>query len=262
MHTSANARFREEYAAHRAAEGRAYSGEQLRSLPYLDSGPLARQWAVRARSYEVFMHAVLTPLALRAGRPLSIVDLGAGNGWLSRHMAHAGHKPIAIDIRTDDVDGLGAARFEESFPLVAASFDELPLQSESIDLAVFNASLHYAQDLSRTIAEAVRILRPHGTIAIIDSPFYRLESEGQAMVAEKLASGDTQFGSRVHTLLEIPFIEFLTRERLARASATLGLQWQRHRVRYPLWYELRPFTALLHKRRAPSRFDVWQAMLP
>ena len=45
----------------------------------------------------------------------------------------------------------------------------------------------------------------------------------------------------------------------AAASRGLGLAWRRHRVRYPLWYELRPLVARLRGRRAPSRFDLWEA---
>ena len=41
--------------------------------------------------------------------PLHLVDLGVGNGWLSYRAALAGHRATAIDIREDDVDGLGAA---------------------------------------------------------------------------------------------------------------------------------------------------------
>jgi hypothetical protein len=62
------------------------------------------------------------------------------------------------------------------------------------------------------------------------------------------------------TLLTPPFIEYLTRERLNSASD--NLVWQRHRVRYPLWYELRPIVARLRRRRPPSRFDLWECVVP
>jgi hypothetical protein len=58
----------------------------------------------------------------------------------------------------------------------------------------------------------------------------------------------------------LPFIEFLTRERLRRACPTLA--WSRQRVRYPLAYELRPLIAALTGRRRPSRFDLWVARRP
>ncbi len=95
---------------------------------------------------------------------------------------------------------------------------------------------------------------------ILDSPFYRRESDGLAMIAEKKRGAGERFGASAQALMAIPFIEFLTRERLARAAPELA--WRRHRVRYPLSYELRPVRAALLGRRPPSRFDLWTAERP
>jgi ubiquinone/menaquinone biosynthesis C-methylase UbiE len=160
---------------------------------------------------------------------------------------------LAIDVRDDAVDGLGAAeelRRVSRFESAVASFDAVPVPDASADLAVFNASLHYSSDLPATLAEAVRCVRPGGWAAIVDSPFYRRTGDGEAMVREKRATPG---------LAALDCIEFLTRGRLAEAS---DLAWTRHRVRYPLWYELRPLLALLKGARAPSRFDLWTARVP
>ena len=82
------------------------------------------------------------------------------------------------------------------------------------------------------------------------------------MVAEKRRHASARFGDRAGDLVALPFVEYLTRERLAEASAPLGLRWRRHRVRYPLAYELRPLIALLRRRRTPSRFDLWECTVP
>ncbi|MET0395672.1 MAG: class I SAM-dependent methyltransferase [Longimicrobiaceae bacterium] len=261
------ARFRAEYGAHRAAEGRGHDGAELLALPYLRAGPLARQWAVRARSYDAFVRRVLAPAAAERGGPVRLLDLGAGNGWLCRRAALAGHRAVALDLREDDVDGLGAAgRYLEDAPglfgRVAASFDALPFPAGSFDVAVFNASLHYALELRSVLAEAARVVRPGGRLAVVDSPFYAREAEGAAMIAEKRREAERRFGGRAAVLLALPFVEFLTRERLDAASAGLGLAWRRRRVAYPLWYELRPLLARLRRRRRPSRFDLWHATVP
>ena len=262
-----SAAFAETYAEHRAAEGRGYSGQALRDLPYVESGPLARQWAVRARSFAALRGHLVAPMARRLGRPLEIADLGAGNGWLSHRLARDGHSAIAIDIRDDAVDGLGAARALQALVpnrmrLLQAGFDAVPLPDASVDVALFNAALHYSLDLATTLAEARRLVRPGGLLAIVDSPFYASEQAGAAMVAEKQHAAATTFGPRAEALLAPPFIEFLTPERLAEASRPLGLAWQRRRVLYPLWYEARPLLAALRRQRAPSRFDIWWAARP
>ena len=264
---SAAARFRAEYGAHRAAEGRGHAGDELLALPYLADGPLAKQWAVRARTFDAFVARVLRPAAAERGGRLAVLDLGAGNGWLCRRAALAGHTAVALDVRDDDVDGLGAARgyLAETpglFHRVCASFDALPLRPGSFDVAVFNASLHYAIDLAAVLAQAAGVVRPGGRLAILDSPFYSRDAAGAAMVAEKRAHAARRFGERADALLALPFVEYLTPARLADASAGLGLAWRRHRVRYPLWYEARPLVARLRGRRTPSRFDLWSTDVP
>ena len=254
-------RFRSAYAEHRAAEGRGSGGAaEVMALPYLRTGPHARGWRVRACTFDRFVESVMKPAVRAAGRPLRVLDAGAGNGWLCNRIAGMGHEAVALDVRTDDVDGLGAARgCESAFARVAAAFEALPVRDGTFDMVVFNAALHYAQSLDAVLAEAVRAVAAGGRIVVLDSPFYTHEADGDAMVAQKRAHATTQFGDRAGDLLALPFIEFLTHERLADASAPLGLEWRRHRVRYPLWYEARPLVARVRRRRAPSRFDVWEA---
>lgn len=262
-------RFRGAYGAHRAEEGRGSGGTaELLALPYLRTGSQARAWGVRARSFDVLVDRVVTPQARAAGaRALRLLDAGAGNGWLCYRLTRLGHDAVALDIRDDDVDGLGAAagyrdELEPMFASVAAGFEQLPIRSGIFDIVVFNASLHYAQSLDSVLAEAVRVTHPGGRIVVLDSPFYADEFDGAAMAAEKRAQADVRFGERAGDLLGLPFIEFLTLQRLEDASAAPRLRWRRHRVRYPLWYEARPLIARLRRRRAPSRFDVWEAIVP
>jgi SAM-dependent methyltransferase len=261
MMTGATAQFLSDYARQRAAEGRDYRGEKLWSLPYLKRGPLARQWAVRARSYEAFICHLILPAPGR----LRILDLGAGNGWLCHRLARQGHEAVALDIRDDDIDGLGAARqfLNETpglFTCILASFDDLPLPAARFDIVLFNASLHYATDLPRVLSQARRVTKSGGTLAILDSPFYARDGDGDAMVAEKHALGKSRFGDRAQSLLSQKFIEYLTPEKLGAASPDLS--WTCHPVRYPLWYEMRPLLARIKGARPPSRFDLWTAVAP
>jgi len=262
---STAARFRTAYAEHRAEEGRGRGGlGELLALPYLRGGPLAREWAVRARTFERFMRTVLGPREqARTAGPLRVLDLGAGNGWLCFRLALRGHHCVALDWRRDEVDGLRAGtpyltRLGSGFARVAASFDAVPLR-RAFDLVVFNAAIHYATSLEAALAEATRVTRPGGQLVILDSPFYSRAGDGDQMVAEKQHTARRQWGTRAAALLALPVIEYLTPARLTAASAPYGLAWRRHRVRYPLWYEVRPIVARLRGWRRPSRFDLWEA---
>ena len=258
-------RFREAYAAQRASEGRGLSAVDAQTLPYVTEGALVRQWAVRARSFETFECRVLRPLQRRADAyatgALRLLDLGAGNGWLAHRATLAGAEALALDVRDDGVDGLGAAPRDSSIARVVASFEAIPLCDASFDVVVFNASLHYAEELRRALGEARRVLRPTGRIVVLDSPFYRDAKHGEEMLREKREDARRRFGDRADALMALAVVEYLTRERLAEASRGLGLApWRRHRVFYPLWYELRAVRAALRGERPPSRFDVWEAV--
>ncbi len=266
VHASPAARFRRAYAEQRAAEGRGAGGTaELLALPYLRSGPTAWQWRIRCRTFDRFLRTVVAPMTGDRHHALRVLDLGAGNGWLCYRLARLGHRPIAIDVRCDDVDGLGAGRAYDAvlprpFQRIAASFDSLPLLSDCADLVVFNASLHYSPDLSATVSAARTCVRTGGRIAILDSPFYHREEDGAAMVREKRRGAARLFGERANDLAGLVFVEFLTPDRLAQAAP--DLRWKRHRVLYPPHYELRQLRARLLRRRTPSRFDLWECTVP
>jgi len=252
------------YAALRAREGRGASETERLALPYGTSGPLAPQWRIRARTFDRFVGSVLAPMERAKGRPLALLDLGAGDGWLSARMAARGHRAVALDARVDAVDGLAAARVfsrrrTPAFGRVAARFEELPLAAGSFDLALFNASLHYAPDLSRVLEGARRVVRPGGAVAILDSPFYRSEKAGDAMLRERERTTRAAFPDLADGLLALGSIEYLTPARLDAAALPLDLRFRRVRVLYPLAYELRGLRALLSRARPPSRFDLWVA---
>ena len=256
-------RWERAYAALREREGRSDPEVRL-GRPYLMQGPLAAQWRIRARTYDRFVAAVLAPFERKAGRPLSILDLGAGDGWLAARMAGRGHRAVALDVRLDAVDGLAAGALlarqrEGHFGRVAASFEALPTSRATFDLAVFNASIHYAADLPLVLSEARRAVRGGGRIVLLDSPFYRSAEAGEAMVRQKERQTRETLPDLAEDLLARPSIEYLTRERLGAAAAPSNLAFRRIRVLYPFSYELRGVHALLRRDRPPSRFDVWVA---
>ena len=246
--SSLQSRFRAAYGEQRAAEGRALNRELMRELPYLSVGRLAGQWAVRARTFDAFVTRIVQPMARRLARPLRVLDLGAGNGWLSWRMSLAGHEAVAVDLRDDRVDGLGAA---EAYLETDGRFERVMQRCIEHDDVEIAAALRDARHTARAGAR----------IVILDSPFYAREADGERMLEEKRREAMMRFAERAEALMSLPFVEYLTRARLAAASEGLGLAWRRHRVRYPLRYELRPLVARVRGHRTPSRFDLWEAVV-
>jgi SAM-dependent methyltransferase len=232
------------------------------SLPDPDlSGALGKQWKIRRRTFLHIVREILVPLASRLGRPLDILDLGAGNGWLSYRLSVMGHRPVAVDLLTNDRDGLGAARhyaahLPRMFPRVRADLNHLPFDSASFDLAIFNASFHYSEDFTATLGEALRCVRPGAPVVIADTPWYRLERSGAEMVAEKHANFFATYGFASNSLRSQ---EFLTPQRLSALATSLHVRWRVLKPWYGLNWAMRPLRAKLQRRRTPSKFRIFVA---
>jgi uncharacterized protein YbaR (Trm112 family) len=92
---AALAQFRQEYETVRRQEGRGSDDPAFyRALPFV-ADPA---WAGRGHSYKGLLAQVIRPFAQKAQRPLRILDVGAGNGWLSHRLAAEGHVLTAVDL--------------------------------------------------------------------------------------------------------------------------------------------------------------------
>ncbi len=256
MDPAARRTFLEQYAVIRRAEGRGSNNpDYYRALPFHDlSGRNAVQWEIRARSYRHFERTILPDLERKAKRPLRILDLGAGNGWMSNRLRQRGHRPVAIDIFTDPLDGLGALAHYQTRPDgVAAEFNVLPIRDESIDVAIFNSSFHYSSDYRRTLNEVRRCLRRDGCFLVIDSPVYEQPGHGEQMRAERQDFFARTYGFRSESLGSI---EYLDEPLLASLATELSIDWQRSYPWYGWRWALRPWQARREGRRPPSRFFI------
>ncbi len=260
--TASNTRhkFLEDYRVIRSAEGRgSEESGYYRALPYQDlSGRNSSQWAIRGRSYRYFERNVLVQIERRLARALDVLDLGAGNCWMSYRLALRNHRPVALDIFNDEKDGLRAARqYGDRFPLFEADFDHLPFRASSFDLAIFNASLHYSTDYRRTLNELRRCLRPGARFVIIDSPIYRLPEHGERMRAERHNEFERRYGFRSDAL---PSLEYFDEPTIVALAADLKIEWRVHRPWYGWKWLMRPWKARLLGRRPPSRFWILEGV--
>jgi SAM-dependent methyltransferase len=160
----------------------------------------------------------------------------------------------AIDLSDDPFDGLGAARhYNTPFKTLLAEFDHLPLADKSVDLAIFNASLHYSTNYVRTLQEALRVLQPHGTLVMLDSPMYTDPSSGTRMVQERQNRFMATYGFASDAL---PSEHFLTPARLKELGQELNLTWQTHQPVLDWRSKLGRTLGGLRARREPARFPV------
>jgi SAM-dependent methyltransferase len=253
------ARFMKDYERIRAAEGRGSQNEEFYlGLPFRDvTGRNSKQWSIRARSYDCLITEVLKPLGNR-GR---VLDLGAGNCWMSFRLALAGYRSVAVDLLTNEHDGLAAAAHYQKhlpnpLPRFQAEMTRLPFQREQFDAVVFNASLHYSEDYEASLREALRCLKAGGMLIISDTPWYSREESGRQMVTERRAAFLGRYGTASDS---VQSLEFLTDERLHALEKQLSIQWTAHSPWYGFKWVLRPVIAKLRHRREPSRFRIYTA---
>jgi SAM-dependent methyltransferase len=256
-------RFTEEYQYIRRQEGRGSDDSEFYlGLPFRDAtGRNSWQWAIRARTFRYIENKILPQPAADRNPSLAILDLGAGNGWMSYRLSLADHRPVAVDLMTNSYDALGAAAHYfrgsgELFPRFQAELDNLPFADGQFDCAIFNASFHYSENYHRTLAEAIRCLRPGGTILIADSPTYRLESSGCRMQEERHNDFQNRYGFSSNRLASC---DYLTPERLIALEARHDLHWKVHNVWYGAKWALRPWIAKFKNRREPSQFFLYSA---
>jgi SAM-dependent methyltransferase len=253
------ARFITDYEQIRAAEGRwSQQDDFYLNLPYKDAtGTNSKQWKIRARSFDYLMkHLVNRDLQKNGGR---ILDLGAGNCWMSYRLALANYRPVALDIVTNDRDGLGAAEhfrkhLPAMFPRIQAELARLPFQDGQFDAVIFNASFHYAEDSAATLREALRCVRREGAVIVSDTPWYSRDESGRRMVSERKAAFLKRYGTASDS---INSLEYLTDERLRALGEQLGIRWIVYHPQYGLKWAMRPLVARLCNRREPSRFRIY-----
>ena len=112
----------------------------------------------------------------RKNKPLDILEIGCGNGWLSHRLSIiSGSKVIGTDINFTEIQQ--AARVFQHIPdlhFIYTSVEPGVFKEKKFDSIVFAASIQYFPSLSETIKKTLRLLKPGGEINIIDSNFYTM----------------------------------------------------------------------------------------
>jgi ArsR family transcriptional regulator len=144
------------------------------------AGKFGRQY-VPGRSWKGIAEALLKLMP-----PMVIADLGAGEGTVSQLLSQRAKKVIAIDNSEKMVEfGSDLARKHciANLEYRLGDLEDVPIRTGTVDLAFLSQALHHAQHPERAIAEAWRILKPGGRIAVLDLNRHHFE-EAREMYAD------------------------------------------------------------------------------
>lgn len=102
---------------------------------------------------------------------MTVVDLGAGDGYISRAVAKFAKKVIAVDISGKMLRELGKKAETaglKNIDLLESDGQDLPIPASSTDVVCANMYLHHIQEPAIAVKEINRILKPGGKVFLAD----------------------------------------------------------------------------------------------
>lgn len=96
-----------------------------------------------------------------------VLDVATGTGLVAERLLHRGHRVTGLD---QSAGMLAAARrrFGDRVDLVEGSATSLPFADASFDHLTFTYLLRYVDDPTATMRELARVVRPGGTIGMVE----------------------------------------------------------------------------------------------
>jgi ubiquinone/menaquinone biosynthesis C-methylase UbiE/DNA-binding transcriptional ArsR family regulator len=170
---------------------------QDKARKYFDelAGKFGRGY-VPGRSWQALAHTLIALLP-----PLTVADLGAGEGTLSQLLAKRARRVIAIDNSPKMVEFGATLAKKHGFKNLEyrlGDIEDPPITKDTVDLAILSQALHHAIHPERAIRAARRVLKPGGRLVILDLLSHRFEKARELYADHWLGFGEVH----LHELLE------------------------------------------------------------
>ncbi|MDD5749934.1 MAG: class I SAM-dependent methyltransferase [Patescibacteria group bacterium] len=98
------------------------------------------------------------------------LELGSGTGRLANNLLSLSHEAHGVD-QSEEVLKIARRKYP-ALKLTCAEVVNLPYPDNFFDLVVINGSLHHFFAVEKTLAEAGRVLKSGGKLAILGEPSY------------------------------------------------------------------------------------------
>jgi ArsR family transcriptional regulator len=110
--------------------------------------------------------------------PLRVADLGCGDGALALEISRWARGVVAVDLSTEALRRAVARARERGVRNIRwkkGDLERVPLEADSVDVALLSQALHHAAEPLRALREAARIVAPGGTVLVLDLKSHREE---------------------------------------------------------------------------------------
>jgi ubiquinone/menaquinone biosynthesis C-methylase UbiE len=146
----------------------------MSSIKYFER--VAEKWD---RMQQSFFSNKVRDAALAAagvGKGKLAADLGAGTGFITEGLLHAGLKVIAVD-QSESMLAEMKKKFAnmESIDYRLGESGNLPIEDNSLDYVFCNMYLHHVEFPLRSIKEMTRVLKSGGKVVITDMDEHEFE---------------------------------------------------------------------------------------
>lgn len=164
-------RFETYYNPIRQIEKRIYTDKELALLPKTLPGNIHRpEWMIRDES-----SSRLIRYLSKQKQPLTILEAGCGNGWLSNRLSFIPHSEVTgLDINFCELQQ--AAKVFKGRPNLKFLYGNVcadVLKGSKFDRIVFAASLQYFASCREVINLSLKHLKENGEIHLLDTHFYK-----------------------------------------------------------------------------------------
>ncbi len=162
--------FSDLYTKVRDKEQRILTDSEVATLPFLKNHKLSNEWELRQQSTRRFLSYLN-----KKNTPLTILDLGCGNGWFSNAIATAStqNNVLGLDLNVSELEQASRVFKQDNLQFAYGNIFEINLTLDSkFDIITLNACVQYFPDFRLLFSKLKTFLKPQGEIHIIDSPFY------------------------------------------------------------------------------------------
>lgn len=179
------------------------------------AGQMERHYSP-GRTWESLVHALVPLVSLG-----DVLDAGSGDGTIAELLAGRAKSVTCLD-RSETMVAAARKRLGPKIEVVAGDIQAMPFDRDRFDRVLLFNVLVFVADPAKAIAEAARVLRPHGEVVIVtlDAHEQHAVAESWGHVHQGISSAKIRAAMK-RAGLETTSCEVTSRERRAPGLAVI-----------------------------------------